>query len=786
MISLAFHRSLHCTALILAGIMLASAPAPVSATSDPVFHPTLEITKTSNAINIDGDLNDPGWKAAAWSDNFVERHPGDNIAPLVETKVLVTYNDDYLYVGFLCYDERSAIRATMCQRDQYFGDDAVCVLLDTYGNASWAYEFFVNPHGIQKDNLWTNIIGEDSGFDVIWNSAAKITNSGYQVEMAIPFASIRFPNTDSQSWRMDFWRIHPRESYHQYSWAAYDRNEQCWPCQWGTVNGIRDVHPGRGIEILPAVIADQSGSVTDAYDPKVPFDNEKIDGELSVGAKYAITSDVTVEASFNPDFSQIEADAAQIDVNTFVALYYPERRPFFQEGQDIFRTLFNSFYTRSIHDPQLALKLTGRADSYRFGFFSAVDENTFYVIPLEESSLRPFNVGKSYVNVLRGMRSFGGSSQLGFIINDRRFEAGGHNSVFGLDQNVRLSRNYIIDGQYLITYTKEPNDSALFYNRYTFDQDKYTLGFDGESYTGYAFISRFRRIARHWGLFIDYNQVGRAYRTQVGYDPWVNYRNLTGWTGYTLYFDEGIFERMTPQVSTNSRWNFEDERKWSHYNASWSGRLRLAQTNFSVTYGTGMEVWSGIRYNDLWHISFNTNSRFSDQFGYYLSAERGIGPARYVMAKGNEISFSTGLDFKPIDRLLIEPNFDYVHSSHTKTGEKLFENYVIRTRLRLQATRALSLRLVVQHTYRYELQPIWNGTSIEYVTLTDKHWNVDPLITFRISPFSVFYIGTTYDYKRLPDDPYPFRSSKPNPSLSPNWKLSSRKFFMKLQYLFQT
>lgn len=771
--------------LVVISLLILSFPAPASTTSQPVFNPNLEITKTAGEIDIDGVLDDPGWQKAVWTENFVERNPGDNIAPLVKTKVMVTYNEDYLFVGFICYDDPATIRATMCQRDQFYGNDAVIVLLDTYGDATWAYEFHVNPYGVQKDYLWTNIVGEDAGYDIIWNAAAKITETGYQAELAIPFSSIRFPNHDLQNWKMDFWRIHPRESYHQYSWAAYDRNEQCWPCQWGTVNGLSNVHPGKGIEILPSLIANQNGSVTDAYDPDVPFENEDIKGEISLGGKYALNSDVTLEATYNPDYSQIEADAARIDVNTPIALYYSERRPFFQEGQDIFRTLFNSFYTRTIHDPQLAAKLTGRSGPYRFGFVSAVDENTFYIVPKYESSSYA-NVGKSYVNSFRSLRSFGESSQLGIILNDRRYEAGGYNTVLGLDQRLRLSRNYAVTGQYLVTFTEEPDDTALYKSSSTFNEGKHTYSFDGESFTGYAFISQLRRNARNWNFYIDYNQVGRTYRTETGYDPWVNYRNLSSWTGHTSYFEKGFLERITPQAYIETRWNFEGDRKWTHYNISLDGRIRYAQTYLSLYYSNGDELWADTRFENLWGCGFYVNSRLSDQVGMEFSANRGVDAALNVMKRSNEISLSAGLDLKPIDRLLVEPYFEYLIGNAVDNDEKVYENYVLHTRLRFQATKALSLRLVVEYTYREQLYPVWNGSEYNYVTLKDKYWNIDPLITIQLSPFSIFYIGAAYSYDRLPSDLYPFYASEPDLSLAPVWSLASRHFFMKLQYLFQT
>jgi len=248
-----------CFFLMVGIIALMTFSAFASTTFEPLYNPTLSVSRTTQDIRVDGDLSDLGWLTAKTIGGFVERSPGDMIEADVETEVLITFDDQNLYVAFKCYDDPESIRATMCHRDQFHGDDAVCVLVDTYGDASWAYEFFVNPYGVQKDRLWSSVGGEDTGFDMIWRSAAKVTESGYQVEMAVPFAAMRFPSTDAQVWKMDFWRNRPRESFKQYSWAAYDRNEQCWPCQWGTVSGIEDVVPGKGFELMPTFVAHQSG-----------------------------------------------------------------------------------------------------------------------------------------------------------------------------------------------------------------------------------------------------------------------------------------------------------------------------------------------------------------------------------------------------------------------------------------------------------------------------------------------------------------------------------------------
>ncbi|MDH3889534.1 MAG: carbohydrate binding family 9 domain-containing protein [candidate division Zixibacteria bacterium] len=722
----------------------------------PVFNPKLTIERSAAPIKIDGILDDAGWQSAGQTRNFVERSPGDMTEPEVRTDAFITYDEDNLYVGFFCYDDPATIRATMCQRDEFGGDDAVVLLVDPYGDATWAYEFFVNPYGIQKDRMWTSIGGEDAGYDLIWESAAQITDSGYQVEIAVPFSSMRFPGGDVQTWKVDLWRNRPRESFNQYSWAAYDRNEQCWVCQWGTVEGIANVQPGKGLEILPTLVANQSGRISETGEG---FDNSKVDGEASLAAKYSVSSDVTVEAAYNPDFSQIEADAGQIDVNSTISLMYPERRPFFQEGSDIFRTLFMSFYTRSVNDPQFTAKLTGRGDRSNIGFLTAVDENTPYMIPMPLRSI-VLNSGRSVVNVLRGNRSLGTSSQLGFMVTDRRFENDGSGTIMALDGNIRLSQNYRVDGQFVFSHTQEPDDSAMTagLESFTFDKGTKTAAFDGESYTGGAFITRFIREARAFNFTVDFNQVDRTYRTQTGYDPWNDYRNLTFRGYYNIFMESGLFERISPNGFVFHRWNFDGDRRNRQFGGGLNGELRLAQTYFGLNFESGSELWLDVQYDDLWSASMDLGSRLNDQLGFNFRIRHGRGIAYRTGGKGEEWSITAGLNLKPLDRLTIAPNYRFSKSTHVDTDEELYRQYIARTRFGFQATRELSVRLVVQYDDFY------------------RHWDIDPLLTYRLSPFSVFYLGSTFDYSEF---------SNVNDDRT-QWKQSQRQFFMKLQYLFQT
>ncbi len=733
----------------------------------PVFHPTLEIKRLSGTIKIDGNLDDSGWISASKAVNFVERYPGKNLKPEVETEALITYDDNNLYVAFVCKDDPSKIRATMCQRDQFSNDDDVCLLLDTYGNASWAYELFVNPYGIQMDRLWSNITGEDEGFDMIWESAGKITDSGYQVEIAVPFASLRFPNVDTQSWKIDFWRNHPREFNRQYSWAAYNPDDQCWVCQWGTANGIIGVKPGKGLEILPSVIANQSGEIAPPANLDSKFINNDPKAAGSIGAKYSISSNMTMEATYNPDFSQIEADAAQIDVNSTIALRYPEKRPFFQEGSDIFQTPFNSFYSRTINDPRFAAKMTGRTGRYNIGFLSAYDENTPYIIPLEEKSIL-VNSGKSTVNILRASRTIGRNNYLGFIVTDRRFNGGGYGTILAADGVYRLSEKYSIVAQYIASLTKEPADSTLNANEgligETFDKNKHTVALDGESYGGEAIVSQFRRQARNWSFNLNYDHTSPTYRTETGYDPWNDYKNLNFYSQYDFYPTNSIFGRISPQLAIENRWDFSNRKKWMHGGIELQNNLNFAQTYINLSYFASNERWQGIDFKNLWNFEFQTGFQPTNMISFDFQMDYGPNVAVWIPTKGNQTYIEASLSFKPIDRLVIEPTLGFSRSKQVDSGDELYRQTIARTRVRLQVNKELSMRLVAQYI---DESNSFGGRS--------KNWEFDPLVTYRISSFSVFYVGSTHNLSKLTDQA----------GIRDGWRQVARQYFVKLQYLFR-
>jgi hypothetical protein len=756
----------HRTVCFLALYLLAgSIPASDGRADDdyqPIYDPTLHVSRRSGPIRIDGRLDDPGWQGAARAGNFAEHNPGDQVKPPVDTEALITYDDEQLYVAFICYDDPRTIRASLCEREGIYSDDYIVLCIDTYAEAAWAYELAVNPYGIQGDVLFSRSGGEDMGFAIIFESAGMITEQGYQVEMAVPFSSLRFPNRPAQTWKVDFWRNHPREDRGQYSWAAYDRDDPCWPCQWGTVTGIENVKPGKGFEILPSLIGFQSGaiegdgSVEDPYE----FKNEDVDGEVSIGAKYAISSDLTAEVTYNPDFSQVEADPAQIDVNSTIALWYDERRPFFLEGSDLFRTWTPIVYTRSINDPELAAKVTARFDGTSIAYLAARDENTPVILPLEESS-EFFVAGKSFSNILRARKTLGEDTYLGAIITDRRMDDGGSGTALSADGEIRFSKHFRLQWQALASHTEEPDDTSLTsdVNDQYLDGKTYTAAFDGESFWGHALIANLEERSRHFDLDLTYMEQSPTVRVDNGYLAMNNRREVGLFAGYTFYFeDHPVFNSIYPYITPGAAWNFDGVRKDAWMRLECDMQM-TGQTSVHPSLMMSSERLQGIKFDDIWRFHFCAHSQFSDMMGFDGSINFGHLIARNEDPPviGKEQFHNLGLNLKPRHNIRIEPSLIYNRSENRDTGEKLFEGYIFRTRMHYQFTRELSLRLLLQYDD------------------FDTAWDVDPLITYRLSPFSLFYIGSTYDYGDLEEKDGSTRRRE----------LTSRQYFLKLQYLFQ-
>lgn len=737
----------------------AAADSAATAASDftPNVAPTLVVQRAPGAITIDGELEDPGWVGVAKATNFAERFPREKAKPPVESEVWVTYDDENLYLALLAFDDPATIRTSIRDRDQIYQDDFFGIILDTYGDAAWAYEIFANPSGVQGDLRLATASGEDTGFDIVYWSEGRITDRGYQIEMAIPFRSLRFPDRPTQEWRATFWRTRPRESRAQYTWAAMDRDEQCFLCQFGTLTGIEGVEPGGALELFPAVVASHSSGLADSDDPDDGLGDGDFDAEASLTARYAHPSGVTLEGTFNPDFSQVESDVAQIDVNTTFALFFPERRPFFQEGSDLFESYWTAVYTRQINDPQFAVKTIGRMGRTTLAYLGARDETSPILLPFEQRSF----VGagdESISSIVRGRRTYGANSYVGALLTDRRFEdGGGAGTAYGVDGAHRFLDKYRLEYQLLGSRTVEPDEPGptASLGELTFDDGKHTAVFDGESFHGFAQYTSFERESRVWNFDFDYWGASPTFRVDNGFETRNDVRQGSMFQGLTLWTEESRWtDFLAPAIWMEGRWTYDGSRRYDQISA-WLDVQFKKQTFSFVRLNQENEVFRGIEFDGMQSVEFLVESNFWEpaRLGFFGQVGEGIARNLQTPEIGEGFSFELWGTIKPFDRLTIQPSLDYSELRDKETGEEFFSGYIARARTNFNFSRRLFLRLVLQ-----------------YNDFADQ-LNVEPLVTYRINPFTLFYVGATQVWEDFAEHDV--------------FAQTSRQYFAKFQYLLQ-
>jgi hypothetical protein len=747
-----------------------------------VLNPTLNVTRMPGSISVDGNLLEAGWATAARTESFVEASPGDQTRPGVKSAALIGYDDANLYVALIAWDNPRHIRAMFCERDNIWADDYFGIMLDTYGDRSGGYEIFVNPYGMQGDARITNSSGnEDESYNLIFYSAGKVTDSGYQVEMAIPFSSLRFPNKDVQTWRAQIWRDRQREARYQYAWAPVNRNDPCWVCQWGTLTGIQGIKPARNIELLPSVVALQSGALkVQKTAPQFNFSNDNPDAEFSAAVRMSPTSSSSAEITYNPDFSQVESDPGRVEVNTTFALFFEERRPFFQEGSELYQTPISAVYTRSINDPIVAGKVTGRFGRTSVAYSIARDDHTPFLLPSFSGSESILG-GKSVVNLFRAQTALGGGSSVGFLATDRRLDGGGSGSLVGVDGSVRFLKNWSFNFQSLFSNTREPNDllltDSLGLDTVTFDRERHTAVFDGESFSGHASDLSLSRNTRTWDFRMSYEEYRPTFRADNGFVTKNDYQQINFYNALTFRRARGLILQFTPYLLVGGvlradqspfKWSFDElQDGWINPHIYISA---TRQTSIDIDYVYSREIFCGKAFPGISRGQITWGTRFSSAYtlGLFLSYGREISrdPDNPQLALARDFQIWSTL--RPTRHLTIQPNLsfsrmDYRDSymeQHPGADKEIFSGYIFRTRTTYQFNREWNLRLVVQYNdFRERL-------------------DVEPLLTWQANPFTIFYIGANSRLENYTTDRYPYLGDS-------QWKESSRQFFAKLQYLFR-
>ena len=469
--------------------------------------PVYRVSRLTDAIRVDGKLDESTWSAPPTFELAYETRPAENTAAPVRTEVWITYDDANLYAAFRAHDpDPKQIRARYSDRDNAFGDDFVGLVLDTFNDQRRGFEFFVNPLGVQMDLTQNEMTGnEDGSWDAIWDSAGRITSTGYEVEMRIPFSSLRFPGGGGEmTWGIDAVRMYPRNQGYRLGLNPLPRGNNCYLCQGSSLVGIAGITPARSIEINPTVTASQSGFRNDF--PAGSIETGDPDIEAGVTAQWGVTPNFTLSGTVNPDFSQVEADVAQLAVNTQFALFFPEKRPFFLEGADLFETRFNAIYSRNIADPDWGVKLTGKAGKNALGAIITQDRRTNFLIPSSEGSQLASIEEKNLSTILRYRRDLFGATTGGFFFTSREGD-GHHNRMLGGDILFRWRGTKAFRVELLGSTTQYPAAVAA------------STGQSASEINGHALRTVFPHTSRNWMYYFIYRDVGTGFRADLGFVP---------------------------------------------------------------------------------------------------------------------------------------------------------------------------------------------------------------------------------------------------------------------------
>ena len=658
--------------------------------------------KTTETIKIDGNLNENVWGTPPLSEDFITYQPVYGEKLNQQTLVWMAYDLRNLYFAFKCLDEPDKIKTSITQRDKILGDDWVGVLLDAMGTKQTSYEFYVNPSGIQSDNLNSAVTGTDSAPDFVWESAGILTNEGYQIEIRIPLESIRFKS--GQEVRMgvlllrNISRLGVGATWPQTQPGQTDFNFMV-PLVY------KDLAYRLKLELLPNFTYSRDVERKNKDTWEKPFISKNVGASI----KYGITSSITAEATVNPDFSQVESDAFQMEINQRYPIFHSEKRPFFMEGMDVFDfgivnqgMMVESVDTRHINEPGWAAKLSGSLGRMNFALLTTNDKNP--VQPSDDvvnSNLRK----KATWAIFRGKYNLGSDNALGIIYQGRYFD-GSQNNAIGVDFQFRFFENGRINAAYLYTGTKDAPGAPVSKGSGLNTLIQYYI----PQFSAWATYERYDKNFNMASAFMNRIDISRG-------------QFYTGPNFYLKIKGVDWFRRIQPHiqyVKLHDLSTHMDDTMWrfgADMYFSMSGFLR-------IEYHNEKEAWQGQLFDQKYFYSYGTvqlanwltitgNYRSGDQL-YYDQENPFLGT-------GYQIGF--GFTFQPSIKLNL--GFDMIHSElYRKADNKKFYSIDI---FNAQTTYQFNKYFFIRAALRYD--------NYEDKLLTDL------LASFTLIPGTVVHLG---------------------------------------------
>ena len=750
-----FLRALAVLAAVLAsGAAPARAQQAAAAAPAPRVFPrlTFNVTRAASDIRIDGVLDEEAWKTAAAVPMPYEWAPGDNIPPPVATDCLVTYDAKNLYVAFRAHDPKPAdIRAHLMDRDDtdtLIQDDHVGVMIDTFNDERRAFQFRINPLGVQADAIFSEQDGvEDFSWDMIWNAVGRITADGYIVEVAFPLKQLRFQAGEGpQTWGFEAFRSWPRNVRHRISSQPRDRSKSCILCEEQKISGLEGLSQGRNVELDPTATFSRTderatpdaGGLTSG-DPSA---------ELGLTGRWSFTSSMTLNGTVNPDFSQVEADVAQLDVNQRFALYYPEKRPFFLEGVDYFVTPIQAVFTRTVADPYYGVKVTGKQGANAVGVFVTRDSVNNLVFPANEGSSEA-SIDEDVTTVVgRYRRDLGRSSTIGVLYAGR--EGGDyHNRQIGADLFWRPTASDAFRVQFIRTDTQYADAVAEEYG-----QPRGAFGGNG------LWID-YQRFTEKWIAFGSYESYDPGFRADAGYMPRVDIHSLNGQVQRRWYAGAGSWFNV---IDLGARGWYTTDDDWTM-----TERTAAAFVNYSGPYQTQIQfnlprdvvVYQGARY-EYFRPNVYAGIKPSGRSALSVFGRFGDGVDYANSRKAHDVvQVSPAIEYRPATRVSLQVS--YTLDQLSVDGGRLYQANLVQ----LKAVYHLNVRTFVRAILQYTDIVRDPDLYLYPVASRTRRFFSQYLFSYKLNPQTVIFAGYSDNSAAVPGN---------------DLQQQNRTFFVKLGY----
>ena len=766
----------------------------------------IAIARFERAPVIDGKLDDEVWRSAPLLSDFYQIRPGDNLQPAAQTEVRLGYDATNLYVSFYAHDKPGRVRATVAKRDDVANDDSVALYLDTFNDQRRAYILIFNPLGIQADGIFTEGADEDFSVDIVMESKGLLTADGYTIEAAIPFKSLRFESGQARSWGVHFMRRIKWANNELDSWMPISRDRSSFLGQAGHIIAPTEISSEHTLELIPSLTFSETGRRVATLSPSAlatdptlrdpgRFVNEPVKIDPGLTAKFGITSNITLDLALNPDFAQVEADQTVVTANQRFPIFYEEKRPFFLEGIDIFRTPLTAVHTRAIIDPDIAVKLSGKRGPNTFGLLLASDNGPGNFIGDERLDRRnfPFLDKNAYIGVLRLKHDLAQDSTIGMIATTYNFIQE-HNQLGGFDGRFRLDPQTVFTFQVLGTTTRrrffDPDLGQRIYRTgnalgYYWDYDKqgrhfgYELSGVGRMRDYSADVGFTRRTNTNYeSLFLSYNSEPKPKAKLISYNLISATSVNFDWQGRAQNWDEESqitlnFPRQTffnAGISGGYERLFEEEfgpKRTATRGGAFAGSDSERST-FKKSFFAGVGTTPSKKYSAQLFFGYGWGT-FDLDFGAGPKYTR-VSPAALAdpgnpdvpldPGPGKSLNLNATFIYQPTDAL--RASFDYIKSRLVRndTGGVAFDENIVALRATYQFTRFTFFRA------RVDYDSLFSNVRGQF------------LLGWAPNPGTSFYVGYNDDLNRNGFSPF-------TGQLEPGFRRNGRTFFIKMSYLFR-